>query len=48
MPKIIDFAVNCVRENENFDNVIFTDESNIKIQTTARRTLYKVGKKPVL
>lgn len=39
------YAVKCVKEKDNFNNVIFTDESTIKIQTSTRRTLYKDGER---
>ena len=42
-PKRLAYALSCIKAQDNFHNVIFTDESTIKIQNSARRTLYKVG-----
>ena len=41
--KRYDYAINCVKSGETFDDVIFTDESTIKIETTSRRRLYKLS-----
>jgi len=35
-----DHAVACIQSNENFNDVVFIDESTIKIQTSAKRTMY--------
>ena len=41
-PKRLDFANMCIRNAENFDNCIFTDETTIKINTSARYILFLV------
>ncbi|XP_033744236.1 uncharacterized protein LOC117330127 [Pecten maximus] len=46
--KRLDYAIRCAQTKEQFENVIFTDESTIKIQTTTRKSLYKEGTQPVL
>ena len=48
IPKRFDHALQCMKTNENFDDVVFTDELTIKIQSSTRRTLYKSGEKKAL
>ena len=42
-PKRFDYAVRCVQTDEKFEDVIFTDESTIKIPNTANKCFYKLG-----
>ena len=44
-PKRLEYALKCIRNRENFHDVIFTDESTIKIQTYAKRSMYKEGER---
>jgi hypothetical protein len=46
--KRLDHTILCMKRNDNFSDVIFTDESTIKIQNSSRRTLYKTGHKSKL
>ncbi|KAK3104743.1 hypothetical protein FSP39_009085 [Pinctada imbricata] len=42
-PKRLAFATRCLRNRDNFDDCIFTDETTVKINTTARKRFYKIG-----
>lgn len=42
-PKRLDFALRCLAENEQFDDVIFTDETTVKIQTSTSKSFRKEG-----
>ncbi|CAC5378033.1 unnamed protein product [Mytilus coruscus] len=44
-PKRLDYmyALRCLADNEQFDDVIFTDETTVKIQTTTGRSLGRKG-----
>ncbi|CAC5371052.1 unnamed protein product [Mytilus coruscus] len=46
-PKRLDYALRCLADNEQFDDVIFTDETTVKIQTTTGRSFRKEGE-PVI
>ncbi|XP_071176442.1 uncharacterized protein [Mytilus edulis] len=46
-PKRLDHALKCLADNEQFDDVIFTDETTVKIQTTTGRSFRKEGE-PVI
>ena len=48
IPKRFDQALHCINTNENFDDVVFTDETAINIQLSTRRTLYESGEKNAL
>jgi len=48
LTKRFDHAIGCIQSNENFNNIVFTDESTIKIQTSARRTMYKRNEPEIL
>ena len=47
-PKQLDYALRCIQTNELFENVIFTDESTIKIQNTANKCFHKLGEEKPL
>ena len=47
-PKRLDYALRCIQTNELFENVIFTDESTIKIQNTANKCFHKLGEEKPL
>lgn len=44
-PKRLNFAIECVQNREAFDDVIFTDETTVKIQTSTRQRYRKEGEK---
>ena len=47
-PMRLDYAIRCVQTNEKFEDVIFTDESTIKIQNTANKCFHKLGEEKPL
>ena len=47
-PKRLEYAIRCITTREKFHDVIFTDESTIKIQTTTGKCFYLKGHKKTL
>lgn len=42
-PKRLDFAIQCVQTNEQFHDVVFTDETTVKIQNSTNFSFWKDG-----
>ena len=42
-PKRVNYALECIINRETFDNVIFTDETTVKIQSSTRYSFRKEG-----
>ena len=47
-PKRLEYALRCIQTRDKFLDVIFTDESTVKIQTSTGKVFYKIGKDKTL